>query len=249
LAGTIIDMHMHTVLGAYDSSLKPELLASEATRVGLTGVNITEHDRLWDPHTLSAFRETHKPLFVNNGVEVTTDHGHIIAVGLPSYVPGIRRLAHLRTVMDEVGGYLIVAHPFRHHFDPVYFTRRGLKPLEMTPESLSKLPVFQYVDAIEALNGANTARENVMALRVAKLLGKPVTGGSDCHSTHGIGYYCTIFEEALESPGQMLAAMHAARFHAGHDLASGNLSPFTETSLPDSPPPDESELAARAETF
>ena len=41
-------MHMHTVLGAYDSSLKPDDLATEATRVGLTGVNISEHDRLWD---------------------------------------------------------------------------------------------------------------------------------------------------------------------------------------------------------
>jgi hypothetical protein len=119
----------------------------------------------------------------------------------------------------------------------------------MTPENLATLPVFQYVDAIEALNGANTARENVMALRVAKLLGKPVTGGSDCHSTHGIGYYCTIFEEALESPEHMLVEMHAGRFHAGHDLAAGHLAMFTETSLPDSPPPDEAELAARAETF
>src|SRR4051794_25191307 len=136
MTGTIIDMHMHTVLGAYDSSLKPELLAESAKNVGLTGVNITEHDRLWDRHTLSTFRETHAPLFVNNGVEVSTDLGHILAVGLPEYVPGIGRLARLREVMDEVGGYLIVAHPFRHFFDPVYFTRRGLKPQEMTPEAL-----------------------------------------------------------------------------------------------------------------
>src|SRR3972149_6755545 len=143
-------MHMHTVLGAYDSDLKPELLAEAAVRVGLSGVNVTEHDRLWDRHTLSRYRQEQAPLFVNNGVEVSTEMGHVIAVGLPG-----------------------------------------------------------DVDAIEALNGANTERENVIALRVAKLLGKPVVGGSDCHSTHGIGYYCTVFEDVIQTPGGVRAALQA----------------------------------------
>ena len=99
----VLDMHMHTVLGAYDSSLKPEDLAAEANRVGLSGVNITEHDRLWDRHTLSTFRAAQAPLFINNGMEVSTDMGHIIAVGLTEYFPGIQRLAELRRVADETG--------------------------------------------------------------------------------------------------------------------------------------------------
>ena len=233
MSGTVIDMHMHTVLGAYDSSLKPDDLGAEAKRVGLTGVNITEHDRVWDAYTLARFREAQAPLFVNNGIEVSTDMGHIIAVGLKEYVPGIRRLAELRRVIDDIGGFLVVAHPFRHFYDPVHFMRQGRKPLEMVPELLAKLPVFEYVDAIEALNGANTPRENVVALQVAKLLAKPATGGSDCHSTQGIGYYCTIFEDRLETPEQLLAALHAGRFQPGHDLPAGNLTPFTETSLGD----------------
>jgi hypothetical protein len=234
MAGTIIDMHMHTVLGAYDSSLQPDDLAGEAKRVGLTGVNITEHDRLWDTHTLARYREAQAPLFVSNGIEVSTDMGHIIAIGLSAYVPGIRRLAELRRVIDDLGGYLIVAHPFRHFFDPVHFMRQGKKPLEMVPELLAELPVFQFVDALEALNGANTVRENVMALRVARVLGKPASGGSDCHSTQGIGYYCTIFEDAIETPAELLAALHAGRFQPGHGLAAGRLTPFSEASLPDS---------------
>lgn len=231
MAGTIIDMHMHTLLGANDSSLPPEQLAEEARRVGLSGVNITEHDRLWDSHTLSRYRRDQAPLFVNNGIEVSTELGHIIAIGLPAYVPGIRRIAELRRVADEAGGFLIAAHPFRHHFDPVHFMRKGTEPLEMVPKSLARLPVFEYVEAIEALNGACTPRENVIALRVAQVLGKPVSGGSDCHSTHGIGYYCTIFDETIETAEQMLAALRAGRFHAGHGLANGRLTSFTETSL------------------
>jgi hypothetical protein len=29
------------------------------------------------------------------------------------------------------------------------------------------------------------------------VLGKPVSGGSDAHSTAGIGFYCTVFEREL----------------------------------------------------
>jgi hypothetical protein len=228
---SIIDMHMHTLLGAYDSSLQPEELAREATRVGLSGVNITEHDRLWDLHALRRFREQQAQLFVNNGMEVTTDLGHVIAVGLPVYAPGIRRLVELRRVADEAGAYLIIAHPFRHHFEAAHYMRQGKPPPDMSPEVLARLPVFEYVDAIEALNGLNTPAENVVALQVAQRLGKPVTGGSDCHSNHGIGYYCTIFEDDVETPAAMLAALHAGRFHAGHDLASGNPTLFTDVSL------------------
>jgi hypothetical protein len=229
--GTIIDMHMHTVLGAYDSSLKPELLAEEAKRVGLTGVNITEHDRLWDQYVLAKYREEHASLFINNGMEVSTDMGHILAIGLKNYAPGIRRLSELRKVIDEVGGFLIVAHPFRHFFDPVHFMRQGKKPIPMVPEELAKLPVFEFVDAIEVLNGCNTPRENVVALQVAQHLGKPGTGGSDCHSTSGIGFYCTVFENKLNSPEKMLEELHAGRFRGAHGLAQNQLTLFTETSL------------------
>lgn len=231
MPGTIMDMHMHTVMGAYDSSLKPENLADEARKVGLTGVNLTEHDRLWDAQALKKYREDQAPLFINNGMEVSTDMGHILAIGLPGYAPGIRRLAELRRVIDEVGGFLIVAHPFRHWFDPVHFMRQGKKPPAMIPEEMAKLPVFELVDGIEVLNGCNTPRENIFALRVAKVLGKPGTAGSDCHSTSGIGFYCTVFDKTIETPEMMIEELHAGHMQGAHDLAKGNLTMFTETSL------------------
>src|SRR3990172_4064329 len=229
---TIIDMHIHTTAGASDSGLDPEDLAEEALQRGLTAVNITEHDRLWDTYKLNDYRERHGGLFVNNGMEVSTDMGHMIVVGLKQYVPGIRRGEEVRKVLDDLGGFMTVAHPFRHWFDPVYFRKQGKEPFTMTPEQAAeRMPVFQIVDAIEALNGANTPRENIFALKVAQVLGKPVTGGSDAHSTQGIGFYCTQFERTLEAPEQMLAELHASRFHAAHGLLQGNLTPFTEASL------------------
>jgi predicted metal-dependent phosphoesterase TrpH len=227
----IIDMHLHTTRGASDSGLSPEDLASEAKRRGLTAVHISEHDRLWDRHTLEEYRHQHGDLLVCNGMEVSTDMGHILSLGLKEYVGGIRQLATLRRVADEQGAFLIVAHPFRHYFDPVYFRRQGKEPFTLTPEQAAKLPVFQLIDAVEVLNGANTLRENLFALRVAKTLGKPGTGGSDAHSTQGIGIFCTVFERGPASQDELLADMHAGRFHAAHGLLQGDLQRFTETSM------------------
>lgn len=229
--GTIIDMHVHTTRGASDSGLSPDDLASESRRRGLTGVHISEHDRLWDRHTLEEYRQQHADLLVANGMEVSTDLGHILALGLHAYVGGIRHADTLRRVADEQGAFLIVAHPFRHYFDPVYFRRQGKEPFTLTPEQAAKLPVFQLVDAIEVLNGANTIRENLFALQVAQMLGKPGTGGSDAHSTQGIGLYCTVVEQGPTSQEELLAELHAGRFHAAHGLLEGELQRFTESSL------------------
>lgn len=233
--GTIIDMHIHTTRGASDSGLDPDDLMVEARQRGLTAVHISEHDRLWERFTLQKFRETNSDLLIANGMEVSTDLGHILTLGLKEYVGGIRHAETLRKVADEQGAFLVVAHPFRHYFDPVYFRRQGKEPFTLTPEQAAKLPVFQIVDAIEVLNGANTLRENLFALRVAQSAGKPGTGGSDAHSTQGIGTYCAVFEKNCETQEELLEELHAGRFFAGHGLLNGDLQRFTETSMGEVP--------------
>jgi predicted metal-dependent phosphoesterase TrpH len=232
---TIIDMHVHTTRGASDSGLNPDDLADEAIRRGLTAVHLSEHDRLWDRFVLQEFRQSHAQTLFANGMEVSTDMGHILALGLNEYVGGIRHAETLRRVADEQGAFLVVAHPFRHFFDPVYFRRQGKEPFTMTPEQAARLPVFQLVNAIEALNGANTVRENLFALRVAKALGKPVTGGSDAHSTQGIGFYCTVVDKDCSTQDELLTELLAGRFHAAHGLLEGKLQRFTEEGMAETP--------------
>jgi predicted metal-dependent phosphoesterase TrpH len=219
-------MHTHTVMGAYDSSLQPELLAKGAREAGIHGVTLTEHNRMWDLHKLREFQSSEAGLVVANGMEVSTDMGHVLAFGLKDIASGIPQLARLRQAADECGGYLVAAHPFRYWFEPVHFTRRGLKPVEMVPEVLAREPVFEYVDAIEVYNGANTERENLIALEVAELLGKPGIAGSDCHSTQGIACACTLFERTVETPEMMLQELHAGRFRPMRNRAGEALEPF-----------------------
>ena len=216
LQTSVLDMHLHSAVASSDSTLKPEKLLELGPEAGLTGANITEHDKMWEPHQRDAFRERHadSPFFVNFGMEVSTDLGHMTAIGMQAYVGGIRRAEQLRTTISAVGGYLVVNHPFRHVFDEVTAMRTDGRPFNLTPEQAAELPVFQLVDAIEIANGCNTPRENYFAYEVARILGKPTTGGSDAHSEMGIGYYATGFERAVTSAEMLLTELHAGRFEA-----------------------------------
>jgi predicted metal-dependent phosphoesterase TrpH len=180
---------------------------------------------------LRQFQEEQTTLAVHNGMEVTTELGHILAYGLPGLPRRMDRIAELRDYASEVGGFLAVAHPFRYWFDPVHFTRRGLPPMEMSVEVLAKQPVFEYVDAVEVLNGACSLQENLMALAVANLLGKPGIGGSDCHSEQGIGIACTVFERTPETQERLIGELRGGRFFAARDLPSGQLRRFTVDDL------------------
>ncbi len=228
VSGTIVDMHVHTLKGASDSALHPEQLAEEAGRIGLTGVNITEHDRLWDRYDLERYRAAHPDLLISNGMEVSTDLGHIIVLGIDAYVAGIRRCEELRRIVDDRGGYMVVAHPFRHHFDPVFSRRNGLQPFDLTPEQAAELPVFRLVDDVEASNGCNTPRENAFAYRVASLLGKPGFGGSDAHSQSGIGSSAVMFERRLADVSELMNELRAGRYEPVQGLHVGELRLFSD---------------------
>ncbi len=232
MPGTIVDMHVHTVRGAADSSLTPDQLIAEAKRIGLGGVNLSEHDRLWDPHDIDDFGRR-SGLFVSRGMEVSTDMGHCIVVGLERYVPGIRRARELRAAVDYAGGFMIAAHPFRHFFDPVHFRRDGRPPFDLTPEQAAeRMPIFQLADELEVANGGCTPRENQFALRVARVLGKRGIGASDCHSTQGVGCFTTVFKEGLASQEQMLALLKAGRYYPAQGLNVADFRPFEEQPLP-----------------
>jgi hypothetical protein len=81
--------------------------------------------------------------------------------------------------------------------------------------------VFKVVHSIEVGNGANTPAENYFALRVADILGIAGTGGSDAHSTQGIGFYATGFEREIATPEQLLEELHAGRFECVHHTKAG----------------------------
>jgi hypothetical protein len=225
----IVDMHVHTVKGGSDSSLTPEQLIEEARRIGLDGVNISEHDRLWDARDVERVRRD-SGLFISGGMEVSTDLGHIVVIGLDRYLPGIRKAAELRRVVSEAGGFMFVAHPFRNFFDSFHFRRDSDQPPSLSPEEAARLPVFELVDELEVANGGCTPGENHFALLVARVLGKRGIGSSDAHSTHGLGCFTTVFERPLADQRELIAELKAGRYHPAEGLLTGDITPFGEGS-------------------
>ena len=219
-------MHVHTVRGGPDSNLTPDELIAEAKRVGLDGVCLSEHGGGWDKWEFQRFAEQHPDLLLIRALEVDTEYGHIGTVGLDGYVSGIHRIETLRKVIDDCGGFMISVHPFRRFFEKPPLNKSLLFKYPVPLEEAKHHPVFDITDAIEAVNGACTLKENDFALRAAEALGKPCTGGSDAHSTHGLGCGSTVFEADIKNQEDLLRELRAGRFYPTDGLLNGNTHPF-----------------------
>ena len=224
----LIDLHVHTLKSA-DSSLSPEEMVREAKRVGLDGVCLTEHGGGWDRHDFERLASRYDMLLIP-ALEVDTDMGHIAVFGADGYAPGMSKASDLRRIVDASGGFMVVTHPFRRMFDRAA-GRNLLFPdadgQTMTARQAAEHPVFQLVDDVEVGNGANTLRENDLAREVADALGKRGTGGSDAHSTHGLGCFVTSFERNVRCVAELVEELRAGRYTPAQGLLQGKLRPLT----------------------
>jgi predicted metal-dependent phosphoesterase TrpH len=226
--GTIIDLHIHTIVGSMDSDISPKRLGEQARAVGLSGVALTEHMSMWSDDEVARLREE-SGLFVFNAREWSTDMGHIVVLGLDRGVKGIARASDLRRACDDYGAYMILCHPFRYFPGPSNFLFGGRNDAhELPARTLAEHPLFHLADAIEVLNGGCIERENGLAREVAKVLGKPGVAGSDAHMPNEVGRYANIFEKELESEEDMLAEMRGRRFQAARRTAPGVFEPLEE---------------------
>jgi predicted metal-dependent phosphoesterase TrpH len=179
----------------------------------LTGVVLAEHDG-WQRHRFDAWAKQHDVVLIH-ALEVYTDMGHVITFGLDGYRPGMRDVAQLRKIVEDVGGYMILAHPFRFYFGPHGTVSRNV--LFSDPAALPKSaaeaaehPVFKLVDGVEVVNGSNMdAEENRFAQEVVAHLKTTGTGGSDAHSLHGLARGSTLFHGEIRNERDLIEALRA----------------------------------------
>jgi predicted metal-dependent phosphoesterase TrpH len=200
LDGPVIDIHVHTSPASPCSSAPVDALIEEAKRIGLDGICLTDHNHTWKQEEVDALSRRHDFL-VLRGNEITTDQGDMLVFGFDTDVKGIIRLEDLKRDVLDAGGIIIAAHPFRG------FLTFGVEKLGLTPEKAKARELFQYVDAVEVLNGKVTPRENAFSGEVAELLGYPVTGGSDAHEVDEVGLYATRFGIAVQSEKDLIGAV------------------------------------------
>lgn len=245
---SIFDLHVHTNQGSPDSALTPEELVSEALRIGLTGAMITEHNG-WPRHSFEQFTDRQGVILVR-ALEVYTPMGHVITMGLEGHVSGpsggVETVRMLRKEVERVGGFMILAHPFRFLFDPPgIYTQNYLfedpANIPQTPEEGANHAIYEFVDELEVVNGGNIEVENRFAQGVTKALGRWGTGGSDCHSVQGLGKGATVFKGDIRNEKDLLEALRAGDyypiegFHVGKTMYYGRDSATWDASVFDLP--------------
>jgi len=227
--GTIIDLHIHTIVGSMDSDISPKRLGEAAKAAGLSGVALTEHMSQWQDDEVERFRQE-TGLFVFNAREWSTDMGHIIVLGLDRSVRGLARVRDLRAACDENGAYMVLCHPFRYFPGPSNFLFGGHRDAHERPaEELAEHPLFHLTDAIEVLNGGCIERENALAQEVARVLERPGVAGSDAHMPSEVGRFATVFEKDLTREEDMLAELKAGRFLPARRVQPGVFEPLAQT--------------------
>ena len=163
-----IDLHVHSE-GSYDGHEPVELILDHAADIGLDGVVITDHDVLHES-TRAAKLAAEYGLIGIPGVEVSTAHGHLLAIGVDEMPP--RRVGYEETVgwIRDHGGVAVVPHPFQR-------TRHGVRKKNI-PD----------VDAIETFNAwLFTGYKNQRARRYAEAYGYPTVAASDAHTLPYVG--------------------------------------------------------------
>jgi len=206
----LIDLHCHTFPLSDDSFLSPDQLIERAKAVGLDGVCLTEHDVAWEPHKIRDLAKRHNFLVIP-GIEVNTEEGHILVFGLSRYVDGMHQLAELAQLVVEAGGAMIAPHPYRQltpllPMDDDFWT--------VTLERAAANPAFQYVCALEAINGRSTHDENLFSWQLCARLGLPAVAGSDAHEPSDIGTCATRFQRPIAHVEDLVRELRAGRFHA-----------------------------------
>ena len=202
----LIDLHTHTRPLSDDSLLTPAELIQQAKQNGLDAICFTEHDWFWDKDKLEALSQEHDfPIFP--GVEINTEDGHFLVFGLEEYIFGMHRTEYLRGIVDEVGGVMILAHPFRRNF-------RSDDNIDDAIERYCKKPICRFLDIIEVLNGRAKERQNRFSQTLSRRLNMKSTGGSDAHSLENIPSYATRFEKDINNVAELIAELKAGRFSA-----------------------------------
>jgi predicted metal-dependent phosphoesterase TrpH len=203
--GLVIDLHVHTSEASPCSSAPLGDLVTEAKRIGLDGICLTDHNHVWDPKTLAELRQRHDFLILR-GNEIATDQGDMLVFGFDEDIKEIMRLDELRKKVLKTGGFIIAAHPFRG------FLTFGIGQLGLTPEKAMERPLFQHVDAVEVLNSKVSDKENCFSSQVAAGLGLPGTGGSDAHEVEEVGIYATRFSDTITNEEELVEALKGGSY-------------------------------------
>ncbi|WP_058366027.1 CehA/McbA family metallohydrolase [Haloparvum sedimenti] len=241
-----IDPHVHSD-GSYDGHEPVELILEHAADIGLDAVVITDHDTMSESLRAAELAPEYDLIGIP-GVEVSTAHGHLLAIGVEEMPP--HRAPYDETVawIHDHGGVAVVPHPFQRSRHGV---RRRHVPVpgdeadgpagdaadgdgdadaespDMDAESPDRVPPRRGVDAVEVFNAwLFTGYRNRKARRFATVHDLPGVAASDAHTLQYVGRAFTEVEvEGAASAAEVTAADVLDAIRAGSTTVSGKRAP------------------------
>ncbi len=171
-----LDLHVHSQY-SNDAIGTPKEIIKSLKKRGLQGVAITDHNTV--KGSLKAIEVASKDFIIIPGAEISTAHGHILALNIKKDIP--RDLSVEETVERIIneGGTPIVPHLFRK--------MSGIKKKRFEL-------IYKRIPAIEVFNGCSLPKTNIKTKKIAKEYNLGGTGGSDSHDPFYVGYAYTIID-------------------------------------------------------
>ena len=185
------DLHMHTAVGDGLSSVS-EMLAYAERETDLDVIAITDHDDIraaLDAREQAACGTGH--VEVIPGTEITTRHGHVLALFVDHDFPMMQSLDQTLAAIHEAGGIAICPHPMSWLTTAI--SEGHLRRVHALSDAGRASGV--YFDAIEVRNSSLAGQ---VAWERAKVLNRtvlhlPVVAGSDAHAAHLMNTAYTTF--------------------------------------------------------
>lgn len=150
------DFHTHAIGdGAYGPAT-PDLVAAHveaALEAGLDCIGVTDHDDLRPGLLAVDYAANHDlPILVLAGMEITTDEGHLVALGLDEPLPRWRSMTETVERIRDQGAISILPHPFF----PQLRARRDVDAMERYNSRYGDFDVTENGVAIIASSDAHS---------------------------------------------------------------------------------------------
>jgi len=200
----LIDLHTHTQPKSDDSLLSPTELALKAKQAGFDGICVTEHDWFWAQETADKLSKE-LDFLILPGIEMNTEDGHMLVFGITEFVFGMHHTNFLRDIVTKKGGFMILAHPYRHR----YYSDEDA---EAKAVEVCERPIFKMVDTIETFNGRAKEKQNLFSQALGRKLGWQGIGGSDAHFPRDVPSCATKFERKIRNVAELIQELKAGRY-------------------------------------
>ncbi len=189
-----VDLHLHSS-ASFDCRVPPLEVARRCSRLGLSPIFLTDHDRIDGARSLV---EAGKAAIV--GEEILTSEGELIGLFLKELVPAGLSPDETVAAIKEQGGLVYLEHP--------YDTGRR----QLREEAIER--IAGQIDIVEVFNGRSQPEVNRRAEELRSTLGVAAGAGSDAHTLREIGSVY-VEMEAFDGAQDFLGKLRSANLVTG----------------------------------